>query len=122
MSVDSEDKLNVLLQQKLVAHRLGGKPMRDVRQVAAFVRDRRMVMASGRSVLPALTEAISGRELPGSWMAHPGVYLIHNLTSRLDRRNPFPTVPLILGKQATFDRSLGGRVQRLAAGSESALL
>jgi arylsulfatase A-like enzyme len=42
--------------------------MRTAKQAARFIRERRIAMATGRSSLPVLAEAIAGRRLQGSWI------------------------------------------------------
>lgn len=95
-------------------HRLEpSRPLRDARQAAAFVKERRIVMSTGRAGLPLLTEAIAGRPLAGSWMAHPEVRRIYNILGRLAKYDVV-TAPLILGKEAVMDASLGPAVDRIA--------
>lgn len=93
------------------------RPLRTVRQAAAFVKERRMVMVSGRSSLPLMTEAIVGRHIRGSWMADPEVYRIHAITHRLTSRDLL-TVPLILGKETLAISSLGPAIARIASDSD----
>jgi hypothetical protein len=89
------------------------RPLRTIRQAAAFVKERRVVMASGRSSLPLLTEAIAGRHIRGSWMADREVYRIHGITHRL-RSHDVLSVSLILGKETVIDVSLGPAIERIA--------
>lgn len=93
------------------------RSLRTVRQAAAFVKERRMVMASGRSSLPLITEAIVGRQIRGSWMGDPEVYRIYEITRRLTSRNLL-AVPLILGKETLVDSSLGPAIARIASDSD----
>lgn len=72
-----------------------------------------MVMASGRSSLPILTEAIAGRSLEGSWMADPDVHRIWRVWRGLDRHDLI-SAPLVLGKEVLLDSSLGPAVERVA--------
>jgi hypothetical protein len=71
-------------------------------------------MASGRSSLPVLTEAIAGREIRGSWMADPEVHRIHDVWYGLDERHEHFTAPLVMGKRAIFVAALGPAVARVA--------
>ena len=102
-------RLRSLLALRLRVHRLKpSRPLRTARQAAAFIRERGIVMATGRSSLPMLAEAIAGRRLKGSWMAHPEVYRIYDVLQRLSSRDAL-WVPLVLGKQAVIHPSLGRR-------------
>lgn len=108
-------RLRALLALRARLFRLGpSRPLRTVRQAAAFVKERRMVMASGRSGLPLITESIVGRHIRGSWMGDPEVYRIHGITHRLTSRDLL-AVPLILGKETLIDSSLGPAIARIAS-------
>lgn len=107
-----------LQSSRLKLHRLQpARPLRDARAAAAFVKERRIVMSTGRSSLPMLAEAIAGEPIAGSWMAHPAVYRIYRILGSLSRYN-LPAAPLILGKETIFDPSLGPAVERIAADRE----
>src|SRR3972149_3340217 len=104
-----------LQSSRLTLHRLQPpRPLRDARATAAFVKERRIVMSTGRSSLPVLAEAIAGEPIAGSWMAHPAVYRIYHILGGLSRYN-LPAAPLILGKETILDPSLGPAVERIAA-------
>ncbi len=101
------------LQSRL--HRLEpSRPLRDVRAAAAFIRERKIVLAAGRSSLPMLAEAIVGRPIRGSWMADPEVFRIHRLMRRVHRAGGVISAALIQGKETLIDVSLGPAVQRIA--------
>jgi len=107
-----------LQSSRLKLHRLQPpRPLRDARATAAFVKERRIVMSTGRSSLPVLAEAIAGEPIAGSWMAHPAVYHIYRILGGLSRYN-LPAAPLILGKETILDPSLGPAVERIAADRE----
>ncbi len=111
-------RLNELQVLRLKFHRLEpSRPLRDARRAAEFVKERRIVMGSGRSSLPLLTEAIAGRPLVGSWMAHPEVDRIYRIWGELATYEVV-TVPLILGKETLLDLSLGAAVERIASDPE----
>jgi hypothetical protein len=95
-------------------HRLTGTPMRDVRQLRAFLTERAIALETGSGALPSLAAAIAGRRLAGSWMAQPEVGLIYRLLERL-AEDEFPSVPLIEGKQVRLHLRLAPAVQRIAA-------
>ncbi|HET8680126.1 MAG TPA: hypothetical protein VFM39_08380 [bacterium] len=85
------------------------------------MKERRMVMVSGRSSLPLMTEAIAGRHIRGSWMADPEVYRIHGIKRRLTSRDLL-AVPLILGKETLVDSSLGPAIARVASDNRGDVL
>lgn len=109
------DELERLQAERLHAHRLlPPRPLRDARGASAFVRDRKIVMASGRSSLPVLTEAIAGRAIRGSWMADPEVHRIHDVWYALDERHELFTAPIVSGKRVLLAPELGPSVARIA--------
>jgi hypothetical protein len=93
-------------------HRITGTPMRNVRQLRSWVRDRRIVLMTGKAAVPNMADAIAGRVLRGSWMANPEVHLIYRLISRLEG---FVSAPLVLGKSTTLDPSLTDAFYSVAA-------
>lgn len=107
-------KLDELQALRLKLHRLAPpRPVRDAREAAKFIRARRMVMSTGHASLPILTEAIAGRHLAGSWMAHPEAHRIYTILRRL-AKSGVPSAPLILGKETLLDASLAPAVERIA--------
>jgi hypothetical protein len=112
MGTDESGEIARLEERRAIEHRLTGKPMRDGRQVNAFIRDRRVVMWTGKAAVPSLSNAIAGRELKGSWMANPEVHLIYRLSGKLD--DGVLGAPLILGKRALLDPSLAPALYGLA--------
>lgn len=115
---DSAGRLRELLMLRARLFRLEpSRPLRTVRQAAAFVKERRMVMVSGRSSLPLITEAIVGCHIRGSWMGDPEVYRIYRITRRLTGRDLLG-VPLILGKETLMDSSLGPAIARIASDND----
>lgn len=115
MESNEHPRFDELQALRLRLHRLDPpRPLRDARRAAAFVRERRIVMSAGHSSLPVLTEAIAGRHLTGSWMAHPEVERIYNILRKLKKHGVL-TVPLILGKGVWIDPLLGPAVARIAS-------
>ncbi len=115
MIAEPAKRLRELLALRARLFRLQpSRPLRTVRQAAAFVKERRMVMASGRSSLPSITEAIVGRHIRGSWMGDREVYRIHGITHRL-RSLDLLAAPLILGKETLIDPSLAPAIARVAS-------
>ncbi len=108
-------KVELLQALRLKLHRLGpSRPLRDTGRAAAFVKERRIVMSTGRSSLPLLTEAIAGRPLAGSWMAHLEADRIYSILGDLAKYDVV-VAPLILGKQVAMAASLGPAVERIAS-------
>jgi len=86
-----------------------------VRSAVAFIKDRGILLATGRSSLPSLAEGITGRALVGSWMADSDVYRIYAILKAVLKVPSVVAVPLILGKLTLLDRSLAPAAARLAA-------
>ncbi len=97
-------------------HRLTpSRPIRDVRSAIAFIKDRRILLATGHSSLPCLAEGITGRALVGSWMADRHVYRIYAIVKAILKIPSVVAVPLILGKLTLLHRSLAPAAARFAA-------
>lgn len=112
----TEARLRALQTLRLRLHRLQlARPLRDVRAAVAFIKAQQIVLSTGRSSLPMLAEAIAGRPLAGSWMAHPEVYRIYRILGRIYKHNDVVAAPLILGKETLIHASLAPAVQRIAA-------
>src|SRR2546426_6323039 len=104
-----------LLASRLRLHRLKpSRPIRDARGALAFIKERRVVLSTGRSSLPSLAEAIAGRQLRGGWMANPEVFRIYKVLGKVARSDAVVTAPLILGKETLLDVTLGPAVVRIA--------
>jgi len=86
--------------------------MRDGRQLARFVADRKVALWTGKSAVPSLAEAIAGRRLTGSWMANPEVNLIYRLMGKLE--GDVLSAPLILGKGTVMTEDVGHALHCLA--------
>jgi len=93
------------------------RPIATARAATEFVQERRMVMATGQSSLPIMTEAIAGRHLAGSWMAHPEAHRIYTILGRIAKSDVI-SAPLILGKETLLDPSLGPALERIATDPE----
>ena len=91
------------------------RPIRDVRSAIAFIKDRRILLATGHSSLPCLAEGITGRALVGTWMADRSVYRIYAIVKAVLKAPSVVAVPLILGKLTLLHRSLAPAAARLAA-------
>src|SRR5947209_20197553 len=93
-------QLESLQALRLRLHRLQpSRPILDVRGALAFIKERRVVLSTGRSSLPSLAEAIAGRQLRGSWMANPEVFRIYKVLGKVHRSYAVVTAPLILGRE-----------------------
>jgi hypothetical protein len=74
-------------------------PLLTAAELAAWIDEVGMVMASGRSALPTMSEAIVGHPIKGSWMATPDVYRIYDLWQEVDANHTLVEALLVLGKQ-----------------------
>lgn len=111
-----KQKLHELQVLRLRRHRLEpSRPLRDLRAVIAFIAERGIVLSTGRSSLPMLAEAIAGRPLRGSWMAHPEAHRIYRILGRIHTHEDVFAAPLILAKETLIHASLAPAVQRMAA-------
>jgi hypothetical protein len=109
-----EARIKNLASDRLAQHRLEpSRPIRDAREAADFVRERRIVMTVGTSSLAALPASIAGRPLSGSWMAQPECREVHEMLQSLSN-DRFPGVRLVSGKLVLINPELGPAVQRLA--------
>lgn len=110
-------ELEGIIARKLELFRIEPpRPIRSGALAGRFVKERRMVMLTGRSALPILTEAIAGREIRGSWMADPEVHRIYRVMNRIDAgTHGISQVRLILGKEVLIDDELSPAVQRVAS-------
>lgn len=91
------------------------RPIRTVRGALAFVKDRRILLSTGRSSLPCLAESIAGHGIAGSWMAAPDVHTIYDLLKAVRKGPAVVAAPLVLGKETLLDRSLAPALIRVAA-------
>jgi hypothetical protein len=116
MRSNAADRIAALAAERLRRHRIEpSAPLRSAGEAASFVRERRIVMATGHSSLAVLTEAIAGRPLPGSWMAHPEVNTIYRIVRELAKREDVLEACLVEGKAVLMGADLGPAVQRVAA-------
>jgi|GEM_PF-2291192 len=105
------DDLQIL---RLRLHRLDpSRPLRDARAAAVFVRERGMVMESGRASLPVLTEAIAGRQIRGSWMADREVFRIYGILGNIQKYG-VTSAPIVGGKETLFSPELSPFIERVA--------
>ena len=108
-----------LQAMRLKLHRLDPpRPIRNLRVALAFIKERRIVLSTGRSSLPMLAEVIAGRHLRGSWMANPEVYQIYELLKRIYRHPDVLSASIVLGKDTLIHESLGPAVERIASDPE----
>lgn len=114
---DAAERLEGLQAEQLRVHRLDpSRPMREASEMADFVRDRGVVVVSGRTDLPVLAEAIAGEAIEGTWWRHPEAHRIYDLLGRL----PHGLVggPFGDGKATLCVSSLGPAIERVASDAE----
>ena len=80
-------------------------PLVDADAIVRFVDETGVVMASGKSSLPSLTEAIVGHTITGSWMADREVHRIYDLWVEAEGKG-LASAPLAQGKQVFLRASL----------------
>lgn len=106
--------LHELQIRRFRLHRLEpSRPLRDARAAAAFVRERGMVMESGRASLPILTETIAGRQIRGSWMADRDVFRIYGILGSIHKYGII-SAPIVGGKETLFPPELSPSIERVA--------
>lgn len=107
-------QLENLQALRLKFHRLApAGALRSPAAAIAFIRQRQIVMSTGHASLPVLAEAIAGRPLVGSWMAHPEAGRIYTIIGRVTRSD-LVVAPLVLGMETICAASLGPAVERVA--------
>lgn len=117
-AVTVEERISALLSERARLHRESPSlPIRDAAEAARFISERWIVVSVGRSSLAVLANAIAGRQLTGSWMAHPEVNVIYNIFTELQRFD-LCDVRLVSGKWAIIDPLLGPAVTRIAIDEE----
>jgi hypothetical protein len=96
-----------LQARRLREHRLEpSAPLADAASGIDFVVDTGVVMASGKSSLPTLTEAIVGHAIKGSWMVGADGQRIYDLWNEIDARPEVTSAPLVQGKQVYLRSTL----------------
>jgi hypothetical protein len=123
MSEDGETRLEALLRERALRHRLeGAAPLRSLSDIEQFLAERRIAFVSGRGSLPSLAEAIAGLPLHGSWWSDPSGERIYDLLSAAEAEGllgaPFLSALLVSGKQTVIAPPLAGAVDRLARARE----
>lgn len=111
------DHLAALEAKRLRLHRLSPcRPIKSAAEAARFVKNRWVAVLMGGGGIAVLTNAIAGRQLPGSWMAHPEAKLIYDILTALEE---FDLGSIkIGGKWAFIDPLLGPAIVRIATDEE----
>lgn len=84
------------------------------RQAAAFVRKHGIVLESAAGPVPALTVAIAGEPIRGSWWSHPRSHEIFRLTQGIRGRKDVLVCRLVNGKVTFVHRRLWPALVRAA--------
>jgi hypothetical protein len=80
----------------------------------SFVRERGVVLASGRGAVPRLAEVITGEPIKGSWWAHPKSHQIFSVFQRLAESPDILICRLVGGKVTFVHRRVWPALARLA--------
>jgi hypothetical protein len=103
-----------LRKLRAARHRLDPpRPVIDVADAVAFVKDRQIVLLMGRDMVASLPEAITGRPIRGSWMADPAAQRIYAILSALPEAR-VPTTRVLAGKWTGLAPTLAPAVVRVA--------
>lgn len=79
-----------------------------------FVRERGVVLASGKGTVPRLAELIAGEPIKGSWWAHPKSHQIFRVFQRLADSSDILICRLVGGKVTFVHRRVWPALARLA--------
>jgi hypothetical protein len=79
-----------------------------------FVRERGVVLASGKGTVPRLAEVIAGEPIKGSWWAHPKGHQIFRVFQRLAESPDILICRLVGGKVTFAHRRVWPALARLA--------
>lgn len=85
-----------------------------VEEAIAFVRERGVVLASGKGPVPRLTEAIVGEPIKGSWWAHPKSRRIFAVLQAVANSDDILVCRLVDGKVTLVHRRLWPALVRAA--------
>ena len=80
----------------------------------AFVRERGVVLASGKGPVPRLTEAIVNEPIKGSWWAHPKSHQIFAILQAVTDSDDILVCRLVDGKVTFVHRRLWPALVRVA--------
>lgn len=83
-------------------------------EAIAFVRDRGVVLVSGKGPVPRLTEAIAGEPIKGSWWAHPQSRRIFAVLQAVTASEDILVCSLVDGKITLVHRRLWSALVRVA--------
>lgn len=83
-------------------------------EAMTFVRERGVVLASGKGPVPRLAEAIAGGPIKGSWWAHPKSHEIFAVFQKLSASPDILVCRLVGGKVTFVHRRLWPALVRLA--------
>ena len=83
-------------------------------EAIAFVRERGVVLVSGKGPVPRLTEAIVNGPIKGSWWAHPQSHPIFNVLKAVTNSEEILVCRLVDGKVTLVHRRLWPALVRVA--------
>jgi hypothetical protein len=111
---DDEKVLALSARRREVLRLSPSMPIASATEPVRFLWDRRIVMATGRSSLATMTQAIAGKEIRGSWMADPSCHAAYDILTKLLSRTGVYELPLVEGKSVLFTDGLCAAIQRVA--------
>jgi hypothetical protein len=85
-----------------------------VEEAQGFIRERGVVLASGKGTLPRLAELIAGEPIKGSWWAHPKSQQIFRVFQSLAESPDILICRLVGGKVTFVHRRVWPALVRLA--------
>lgn len=92
----------------------------NAQQALAFVEQHGVVLASAHGKVPALTEAIAGAPIKGSWWGHPEGKRIFAVLSEVQEHEDILACRLLAGKVTLVHRRLWPDVAALALAGDVA--
>ena len=83
-------------------------------EAMAFVREKGVVLVSGKGAVPRLTEMIVGEPIKGSWWAHPKSHQIFAILQAVTESKEIVVCRLVDGKLTLVHRRLWPALVRVA--------
>lgn len=108
--------LQLLEAKRRKLHRLGlGNAINGATAARKFLRDRRIVMLSGKTGLAVMVNALVGEEINGNWLKHHDSTSVYGTLCSVFARSGVYEACVIAGKSTLFDVALGPAIERMAS-------